>query len=434
MRDWLEQVQRREAARWERAERAGAFVPVGRTVRVGSADVEVVKTFADCTTTAVLYEPPPETILFAEPLSPAELAPGRGPLGTKIDGVHVQGLKPVFPSRRFVVLAFRLFAGREATPLAVAVERRRTAAYDRFLGEAPAPIEGDGVRVTLLDAQAGLVAGTVDVLVELLAPDVLGLTLGRLGFLPHVPRGPGPEALWREWLPPSSPPVDTAKLEVGGAVTETVAARAVEDPEASVASPRPEPGWTAVAFPGREPLAEASWSGAGGPPLATPIGIFSLFFDPPPHEAEGVELSIRQLYLFRYGGGETLTLPPPSAREPVSLAGLGFDYGGERLALDAWETTPDGSFALSLRPPAPDWWPDLRVLADGRSATVWSQPLADGTIRYALPRVYEELFRGRGGVRIALRLVGRPVAPVEMRVPLTPPGSGQDLDRPRANR
>ena len=429
MRDWLEDVQRREAARWERAERARAFVLARHSVRVGSGELEVLKTFADCTTTAILYKPPSGAMLFAEALSPAELAPGGGALGTHLGDVRVQRFSPVLPSRRVIVVAFRLVIGREATPLAVPVDRRRTAAYDRFLGEPPAAIERDGVRLSILDAQAGLVAGMVDVLFEPRAPDVLGLALGRAGFVPHVDRGPGPEALWREWLPPATTHGEAAAHKVTEAVTETAVAGAVEDADPRAASPRREAAWTAVALPGREPLAEASWSGAGGPPLAPPIGIFSLFFDPPPDEAEGIELTVRELYLFRYGGGETLTLPPPSAREPVSLAERGFDYGGERLELLAWEATSAGSYALSLRPPGPDWWPDLRVLANGRSVSMWSEQLADGTIRYALPRVYEELFQRRGGVEMALRLAGRPVAPLQIPVPLRPPGSGREMGR-----
>jgi hypothetical protein len=419
MEDWFEEVERKEAARWERAEEAGALLTVGQTIRVGPHEVEIVKTLADCTQTAVLFRAPREAMIHPDALSPPELFGGLH--GTMTSDLQIAHFKPVLPHRKTVVLAWqpRPQALDEAITTAVPVDRGQTAAHDRSLADPPSPVECDGMRVSVADGAGGVVVGLVDIVIEPGDPDIPAFSLGGppMGFLPYPRRGPGPEELWREW----SPPLDSTK-GWGGPTISTATAVAVFDQDAAAKAPPPlEPAWTTVAFPSRESLAALGSHGHGGPPATAQA--LTLRFDAPRPEDAGIEVTLAQLYLFRYAGGKRLVVPAPGEGETVDLTGMGFDWQGSRLELLCWRPRADSACSLCVRPPSPDAWPDIRVLAEGGSVSLWTRPQADGTLECGLPRIYDPLFRQSDTVELALRMVGHPIEPITLTVPLTTPSA-----------
>jgi hypothetical protein len=145
--------------------------------------------------------------------------------------------------------------------------------------------------------------------------------------------------------------------------------------------------------------------------------------DPPPPESSGVELTISGLYLFRFAGGEVITVPPPRPDAEVDLTGTFFETDHGRVELIRWEPDANVIPRLVIRAPSPWWYPDMRVLYGDESVGLWMHPGLDGTVIGGLPAMYEDAFKDPAGVRLALRLLGRPAPDVRIPIALSPPGS-----------
>ena len=78
---------------------------------------------------------------------------------------------------------------------------------------------------------------------------------------------------------------------------------------------------------------------------------------------------------------------------------------------------------LVVRTSSPWCYPDIRVLYGDQSVSLWMHPGLDGTVIGGLPGMYEAAFKDPAGVRLALRLLGRPAPEVRIPIPLSPPGS-----------
>ena len=50
---------------WRRVESAGGFVPIGRTISSDAGEIEIVKTYADCSVTALFFRAPPDSMVMA---------------------------------------------------------------------------------------------------------------------------------------------------------------------------------------------------------------------------------------------------------------------------------------------------------------------------------------------------------------------------------
>jgi hypothetical protein len=418
-----------DAGAWRRAEEAGAFVPFNRTVAVDGEQIEIVKSYADCSLTAVFWRNRPRSLSYPRALEPSELVAGAS--GGMIDDLYVIFLPPVLREREQIVITFdQRAAPWEATPIAIPVDRGRTGVHDRFL-DGPAPtVSSAGVRVEIVAVSVGLVRTATELIIEGVDGDLLAMELDSTPFRPHVTAGPGPAALWRDWLPPVRDEQRTVVRREGSRVSAstsahvTFAARQLTAEElAKLPPPRePPPAWRATAMPGGPPLAVQGSSGRGGPPPDHPLIQPILYFDAPPPEAQAIELSLDQLWAYRHAYATT-TISPPRSDRAVSLAGRSLEADGCRVDFIQWDAA-ENEFTLHGRCTPPDVWPDIRVMADGASASLWFQPTDDGVIRAGLPLNHAALF-DRPEVELAIRMIAKRVPPVTLSLPLTRPRSGR---------
>jgi hypothetical protein len=425
----------------EYAEEVGALVDIGRVIEVEGHRVEILKSFADCTGTAIAYRSPRMSGTHPILVWPPEAARG-GSSGGGDDDFLVGGFGPVLPHRREVLISFANF-GRgmpfEGDTYSVPVDRSRTAAHDRFLSQpVPDPVETEGLSFRLLDACSGLLGGVAEVIMGIHNPSILA---AELGWPDHgrrmISAEEGPRNLWEEWRPrqpDSGGTTFTRRLPGGWMVTGSSArigsmtgiARAElrsqgpppqRPPEER--PPEPRSGVDVVALPHGESLRLDRWGQrAEGAPRRNGM-IHNVEYEAPPQDATGIELVIRP-YASRFAGGDVVTVPNPSHDSKIDLTGAAFSSPDGRVELLRWEPN-HGSYSLIMSALSPDWWLDVRVLIGEESVSLWAGRGAGGTIHAGLPAMYNEAFERPEGVKLALRMISKPAPEVRLAAPLSPP-------------
>jgi hypothetical protein len=406
---------------YRRIDDLGLTVPVGRTLLTEDGTAEIVKTYADCSITAIFYRRAPGSFAIPSVLDPSEISSGSG---GQVGELLVMRYGPVDPDRREITVSFRGFAsGDDEDGVAIPVDRRLTAPFDRFLAGPALHSERDGAHARVLSMQAGLLRTSVELLIEAADPSILAIQLGRFPHRFHGIHGPGPTDLWRDWWPPASSgrtEVRRKGNEVSLSISSSVraTARRLSPQEIADLPPRrePPPDWTATANPGGRPLAIQGGSGRGGPPPEHTEIQPILYFDPPGEETESIGLSLDRLWSYRYDHAR-VTVPAPRPDVPVDLKGITIEGETCRLALERWDPAERG-FSLHSKPDPPDAWPDIRVLAGGSSAGLWTQPPEEGEMSGGLPLSHAALFTATT-IELAMRMVARAVAPISLTLPLT---------------
>lgn len=408
---------------------AHAYVEIGRILEINGHEIEIIKSLADCIGTMVYYRAPRMSGINITPLSPPEIIGGWGAHG----GDVIQAVfEPVQPHRDEIELRFGPRHAAGGVRATVPVDRRRTARMERYLADPRPPVvETDGVAIEATAARVGVLHGVVDMTITTLDESILTLEMG-WPHRTHIRRGPGPEAFWNEWYPRESEVQETRTLEPDGTMTVSVSQsisvtavarrggplrRTLPDP------PRPPPPVRVVATPGGEPLEGSGSTHAKGRVPEPPRTFADVTHDPPPPEASGIEVSLSGLYLCRFGSDRIVTVPNPTPGNETDLIDAGFDIPGGRVELIRWDPGYDVIPNLVIRTPSPRWWPDIRILHGDQSVSLWMRPGLDGTVVGGLPRMYEAAFQNPGGVRIALRMVGRPATEILIPIAWTAPGS-----------
>ena len=426
MTDWLAERQRRAEERWRQAQRLGAFVDVGRVVQIGDEDAEVVATLADATQTVVAYRTPPGSDAFPSPLRPFGGASG-GVMGD----LAVAHLPPADGST--ILVDFGRFKDDGGHEVELPIDRARTRPFERRSAEPPLPLMIDGARLAVRGAAVGLLLATIDLDITSDDPALAAAGLGSRGFLPHPHRRAGSGPLWRDWHPPSDPSQNDQGPRSGspssGSVRSTfrasatarltaVAAPAGTTPAPPAVPPRP---WQVRALPAGQAL-DLQGSETGGGPIPETLSLrATLRFDPPPDDASGLELTLDELYLFRTCSGQPVEVPVPRAGEGLDLADRSIVCGSERVDLVRWEPAEHGTPRLVVRPSQPDRRPDIRVIADQASVSVWLHPSGERELAGGLPGIYRPLFPAGGHVTLGLRMLGRKAELPPITVPLAPP-------------
>lgn len=407
-------------ARYRTIDDLGLTVPATGILPIRGGEAEIVKTYADCAVTAVFFRKPPRTIGFPHILEPF----GGGAGGRQVGDQSVLECDPVEPARTHIII------GSDAMPpwsdegprLSLPVDRARTAPFDRFLSGVAPEIEQDGIRSRVSAVNAGLLRTTADVHAEAIDPTILALELtNHFRPLRHL-GGPGPAELWAEWHPPSSSfeqkvikKDGRTVVSVGSTITATARRLTPEElKERPLPRNRP-PEWVATAQPGARPLAMHGAQGGGRPPGNRASFDMTLHFDPP-GDAGSIDLSLDRLWAARYDYA-TVTVPSPDRTSDVKLDGIVIEGRTCRIALTHWEPSERG-FALHATCDPPDVWPDVRIVAEGVSTSLWTSPPEDGIFRGGLPLSHAQLFTGPS-VLLALRMVLRTVPPIRFHLPLT---------------
>jgi hypothetical protein len=192
--------QRRADEAWQRAQRLGAFVEVGRTFRFGDDTVEVVATLADSTQTVVAYRAPATSDLFP---SPVDLFGGCSG-GRVMDDLLVADLPPAEGPTLLVDFG-RRSRDDDSYEVELPIDRARTRPFERRVENVPAPSTADAVRVAVTDAAVGLLMATVKLEITADDPALIAARLGPRAFLPSPYREAGSGPLWREWVPHPEP-------------------------------------------------------------------------------------------------------------------------------------------------------------------------------------------------------------------------------------
>ena len=422
-------------ARYARAESLGALLPVGRRVRVGSDEIEIVATMADSTTTAIFYRADRQAGIHPEL---REIREGhRSGHGTLWRDMHVDHLEPPVDGDQIsVVFNSRPFddRGRASSELIVLpIDRSRTAPYEQAAIELP-EAEAPGVHVRVTGAHIGITMTMFDMTMEGTDPADLAVVLatGRDGG--HVrPRGgtrPGPEALWRQWIPPDSGLVKQTVSRSGSTVTTSISGslrvaakfgpRTTPSPPDAMPAGVDEEPVELRAMPGNVELeAQGSSSQTTHAQSGTSHG---LRFDAPGFNVSSLELALKGIYRFTFGSDAIVHVPGPRGAGTVDLNGLGFDWGGGRIELLEWRGVTQGdrvTYSLWLRCPDPRWLPDVRVLAEDSSTSLWLGRFVDGIHRGGLPPNSNPLLE-RDEVPLALRMVGLPADELQLSIPMEP--------------
>ena len=407
MADW----QRRAEEAWRRARGVGAFLEVGRSIQVGDELVEVVATLADATQTVVAYRAPPGSDLMPSPVDP----PG-GAAGRVMGDLLVSHMPPAEGSA--VLVNFGDF-GEEEYEVELPIDRARTRPYERQAVSLPGPFTTDGAQLAIRGATVGLLMATVELEVTSDNPAMTAAAIGSGGIVPQPHRQVGPGPLWREWFPPSEPlPARTEtgddtggspwRVEVRFGASTTAEIRHTTTPgrrwtPRAPAPPPPRP-WQVRALPGGQALAMQGSSGRGGPVPETLAMATTLQFDPPLDEASEVELVLNELFIFHRCDKEPLGVPGPRPGEVVDLHGHSLGCGSRQIELVRWETDVVGQPQLVVQSDS-RLWPDVRVVAENASASLWLRPGGDSELVGGLPGIYGPLFAG-GQVVLGLRMLG----------------------------
>jgi hypothetical protein len=407
---------------FRRIDDLGLTVPVGLTLPTEDGTAEIVKTYADCSITAIFYRRAPGSFAIPSVLDPSEIAGGSGGQAGEL---HVMCYGPVDPDRREITVSFGGFASwdRHEEGVTIPVDRRLTAPFDRSLAGPTPHSERDGVRARVLSMQAGLLRTSVELRIEAADPSILAIQLGRMSSVRGL-TGPGPGDLWREWFPPPSPGETVVRrrggltsISVSSSFGLTVRTRTPEEIAKNPPPPPPPerpPDWTATTNPGARELAPQGGSERGGPPSVGTQPL--LYFDPPEGQDEEIGLSLNGLWSHRFDHAR-VRVPAPRPDTPVDLRGIAIEGASCRVALERWDATEQG-FALHAGVDPPDVWPDIRIIADGSSTSLWTNLPYAGKLHAGLPKSYSPLFAG-SELELAMRLVGRTVEPISFALPLT---------------
>jgi hypothetical protein len=420
--------QRRAETAWRRAEQLGAVLAVGRTIQVGDEVVEVVATLADATQTVVAYRALVGSDLFPTPVDP----PG-GASGGVMSDLLVAHLPPAEGSTVLVNFG-DLDDDRHEVELPI--DRARTQPYERQAVSLPPPLMADGARVAIRGAVAGLLMAAIDLEVSSEDPTLTAVGLGTRGSLPQPHRRAGSGALWRDWFPPpessrartkpnhgeetrgADPPESSWQVQVRA----TAKARFIRAPKGQGSAPTlaPPKPWEVRALPGRQLLAIQGWGSGGGPvPEALFMGA-TLQFDPPPDEAAALELIFNELLIFRRCSGDLVEVPGPRSGDAVDLRGRSLTCGSERIDLIRWEPRVLGSPQLVVRPSHSGLWPDIRVVADNASVSLWLRPNDEGELAGGLPGMYDPLFPADRDAILGMRMLGGQATLPPIAIPLAP--------------
>lgn len=410
-----------------------AFVQVGRTVEIDGHQVEILRTLADCISTTLYFRSDRDSRLTPKPVWPPEITNHWGAHGGDIMEAEFD---PILPDRSEIKVAFGSFMDNRYadSPITIPVDRRRTARFERHLAEPRPPVvETDGIKIEVTNARVGVLRGVVDLLMTGRDDSILASEIGWPHRV-HAPSGPGSPALWADWYPRESIVEPKTTRGPGGmstvSMSQSIAVTGIAG-RARLGPPRPErprppepPNPVAVrALPEGSPLTGVS-AHQQSARLRPPIEARAIAtHDPPSPESSGEELAISGLYLFRFGGSRIITVPPPRSDAGVDLTGTFFETDYGRVELIRWE--PDGNVIprLVVRTPSPWWYSDIRVLYVDQSVSLWMRPGLDGTVTGSLPGMYEAAFQDPAGVRLALRLMGRPAPEVTIPIALSAPGS-----------
>lgn len=421
MADGLE-PQRRADEAWRRAQRLGAFVEVGRTFRFGDDTVEVVATLADSTQTVVAYRAPDTSDLFP---SPVDLLGGCS--GGRVMGDLLVAHLPPAAGSVLLVDFGRRSGDQDSYEVMLPIDRVRTRPFERRVAELPAPIIADGVRVAVTDATVGLLMATVKLDLTGDDPAIVAARLGPRAFLPSPYREAGSGPLWREWVPRPQPTTATRSLadeQVGGrsgTVRAEMRARASATarftklpPGAERPVPTPDPPDPAelTALPG----GRCAPQGRSERPGAVPAGLSvrtELQFDPPPDDASQLELRLNDLVVFRRCDSDPLDVPAPRPGDVVNLPDRHLRCGPESVELLRWVPDDVGTPRLIVRPVPAGLWPDIRIVAEDASVSLWLHPVDNSgghELACGLPGMYRRLFPAAGHITIALRMLGHRAA------------------------
>lgn len=429
MADQFGDHQRRAEEAWYRAERLGAFLEVGRTVQVGDEVVEVVATLADATQTVVVYRAPAGSHLFPSPVDPLGGASG-GVMGDLL----VAHLPPAGGST--VLVNFGDFHDDDHE-IELPIDRARTRLYERHAATLPPPLKADGAGVAIRGAAVGLLMATIDLEITSDDPALTAATLGSRGPLPHPHRRAGSGPLWRDWFPPAERlparsqtardettgpgrPGSSRQVEVRFEASATAMTRSARAREGKRPAPAPVPSrpWKVRALPGVQVLALQGASTQGGPiPNALSMNT-TLRFDPPRDVTSALELILNELFIFRRCRGDLVEVPGPRPGEAVDLRGRSLACGSERIDLIRWETGAQGNPQLVVRPSRPGLWPDLRVVADDASVSLWLRPTAEEEFIGGLPGMYDPLFAADAQITLGMRMLGGKATVPPMTIPL----------------
>ncbi len=437
-----EEIERRIDALYDPLERLGVLLPIERTVDVGPHKVEVVATLADCTTTSIFYRSPREAMIWPHIVGPPETGHSGG--GTFWKGLHVHHSGPVMPHRTSIAVAFVLRARGSAEepvtsePVILPIDRSLTAPHERFASKV-SDVDVPGVRVRVLGGSAGVMSTVLELLVEATDETALMMDLGEPfgGHLSHLRRGPGPVAFWREWVPEqavigsrrtsgpggrfSTSASSSVRLTARRLSDEERASRETEREQKLEPTEIHEDAWTARSIPDGTALPlQGSSSGGGTPGTGRSLSV-AMTFGAPAKTSPGVVLTLKGVVLHHFGSERTLRVPGPRANSMVDLSGNGFDWRDGRVELQAWRSRVEGGWMthrLVVAPSELAWRPDIRVLHDDASVSLWMRPMSDGTHRGGLPAMYNEMFE-KDDVSLALRMVGVQSDPIRVEVPLS---------------
>lgn len=402
----------------------------GQILEIEGRRIEILKTLADCIGTFLYFR----THGTGRSLTPRALWPPEITRSMSAGGGEIMEAQfdPVLPSRTEVKIAFGRFGADPSagSPVTIPVDRGRTARFERRLGDPyPDVAETDGVTIAVADAKVGVLHGRIDLLLTSRDDSILAVEFG----WPHRvfrQAGPGVAALWSDWRPRESV-VRPATTTRGGMTTVSIGSRMslrattrrtgpAQPARERRYPPEPPQPVQLLTVPEGYPLTEVSAQSRSwrlDPSLEMSAEVSHGVPEP---ASSGVELVVSGLYLCRFAGGRMITVPNPKADSIVDLTGAAFEDGDDRVELIRWEPGPDGSGTLVVRAPSPWWWPDVRIFHDEQSVSLWMRPGVDGTAVGALPRMYAAAFEDPRGVRLALRMLGRPAPEIRIPIALTP--------------
>jgi hypothetical protein len=72
---------------------------------------------------------------------------------------------------------------------------------------------------------------------------------------------------------------------------------------------------------------------------------------------------------------------------------------------------------------APNCWPDIRVVVDDRSVSLWIRQTADGQLIGGLPGKYLSAFTGSAELTLGLRMFGHRLRLAPITIPMAEAGS-----------
>ena len=341
--------------------------------------------------------------------------------------------KPVLPHRKEIKVVFGWVGGDSPEAVTVPVDRERTSRRDRQLIEPrPEVVHTDGLVIEVIDGRIGILSGRIDLLIRSRDESIQACDFG----WPHgIHRGAPPDdrPLWNDWRPEAgfhqatkSIVGDQVTVSMSSSFSVTARKRPAGSPRQPLQQrrrpPRPPAPITIQQLPDHAEVPH---------PRATPRSesrrpVYELHadvdFSPPSERADGLELIISGLYVFRSTGDEIKLIPLPAPGEDLALSGIAFATDDGPVELLRWEVGHNEIPTLVVRPPSPLAYPDIRVLHGNASASLWMRPGHDGTITGGLPAMYREAFEG-SHVRLGLRLLGRPAPTARIAIALSHIGS-----------